>query len=75
MRIHPHPKNWRNGVSGDYRTTPRKRGGVLLWFRGVIIFDAPDAKVAHSFAARHAAGEIAAEPWPRPLVVVSHRPP
>lgn len=71
MRIHPHPKMWRPSPvgqrSGDYFYTPRKRGGVLLWFKGVIIFDAPSAKVAKAFAVRHAAGEIAGEPYPRPV--------
>jgi len=63
-RIHPHPKIWRrteNGsISGEYRTTPRKRGGVNLWFCGIIIFAAENARVAKMFAVRHAAGEVPA---------------
>lgn len=64
-RIHPHPKTWKLSPigmrSGDYSYTPRKRGGVVLCYRGDEIFDCQSARLAKSFAARHAAGELEAE--------------
>ncbi len=60
-RIHPHPKMWKEGVSGEYRIQARKRGGVRLYFRGQVIFEAPNSKIAKMFAARHAAGHIGAD--------------
>lgn len=60
-RIHPNPKMWKpvpgGSASGEYRLQAKKRGGVFLFFRGVILFEAPSAKVAKMFAVRHAAGE------------------
>lgn len=67
-RIHPEPKMWRPVLggceSGEYRIQARKRGGVRLLFRETVIFEAPSAKVAKMFAARHAAGEVVAEATP-----------
>lgn len=64
-RIHPHPKSWKpNGfgsTSGVYRIRPKKRVGVVLLCFEVVIFEAPTAKIAKMFAARHAAGEIGAD--------------
>ncbi len=51
---------WKDNISGDYRITAKKRGGVILWFRGERHSDWPTAKLAKMFAERHAATSPAA---------------
>lgn len=52
---------WKDNVSGDYRITARKRGGVKLWFKGDVHSEWPTAKLARMYAERHYAEQSTRE--------------